>query len=319
MTLRINLFPDPNMANTIFKCIPMRCTADFPTVSGFRWLRATTSGSGDIYAQYQLAGVDLPRAGVYHIHAVCYAQGSGALFRVYAGVDAGFTILYETGIADNQTKSISADITIPANTTQLLIRVVPPSTVGKFILIRDILLESKSTYDTAVGGASGLLHGRHDAARIGASVGRVMSDDADYKLACASESGRPTVDVEQSDRDRELGWNENLLLCFGRHAEPFRTYVRWKSYGRGVRRQIPRIRQYRRRLDQTARRHEGWHLGVQTGERLLEPVFPIGESPHSARLGDLHVRRLAEAPVAGRDAVRRGYHATRLTLTGVMA
>lgn len=151
MTLRINLFPDPNVANTIFKCVPMRCTVDFPTVSGFRWLRATTSGSGDIYAQYQLTGVDLPRAGVYHIHAICYAQGSGALFRVYAGVGAGFTILYETGIAD-QTKLISADITIPANTTQLLIRVVPPSTVGKFILIRDILLESKSTYDTGVGG-----------------------------------------------------------------------------------------------------------------------------------------------------------------------
>lgn len=171
------------MANTIFKCIPVKCDVDFPTVSGFRWLRATTSGSGDIYAQYQLTGVGLPRAGVYHIHAICYAQGSGALFRVYAGVVGKFTILYETGIADNQTKPISADITIPANTTQLLIRVVPPSTVGKFILIRDILLESKSTYDTAVGGgSSGLLHGRHDVARIGASVGRVMSDDSDEPM-----------------------------------------------------------------------------------------------------------------------------------------
>ena len=89
---------------------------------------------------------------MYHIHAVCYAQGSGALFRVYAGVSGSFTILHETGIADDQTKGINADITIPANATQLLIRVVPPSTVGKFILIRDILLESKSTYDTAVGG-----------------------------------------------------------------------------------------------------------------------------------------------------------------------
>ncbi len=152
MTLRINLFPDPNMANTIFKCMPVRCTADFPTVSGFRWLRATTSGSGDIYAQYLLAGANLPKAGVYHIHAICYAQGSGALFRVYAGVGNGFTLLNETGIADNQTKIIDADITIPANTTQLLIRVMPPSTVNKYILIRDILLESKSTYDTAVGG-----------------------------------------------------------------------------------------------------------------------------------------------------------------------
>lgn len=152
MTLRINLFPDPNMANTIFKCVPARCTVDFPTVSGFRWLRATTSGSGDIYAQYQLMGANLPQAGVYHIRAICYAQGSGALFRIYAGDGNRYSILHETDIADNETKTIDTDITIPANTTQLLIRVVPPSTVGKYILIRDILLESKSTYDTAVGG-----------------------------------------------------------------------------------------------------------------------------------------------------------------------
>lgn len=152
MTVRINWFPDPNMANTIFQCAPIRCTVDFPTVNGFRWLRATTSGSGDIYAQYQLAGVNLPQAGTYHIHAICYAQGTGALFRVYAGVGSNFTMLNETGVADNQTKIIDANITIPDNATQLLIRVVLPSTVGKIIMIRDILLESKSTYDTAIGG-----------------------------------------------------------------------------------------------------------------------------------------------------------------------
>lgn len=149
---RINWFPDPNMANTIFRCMPVRCTVDFPTVSGFRWLRATTSGSGDGYAQYILTGANLPQAGVYHIHSTCYARGSGALFRVHAGDGNSFTLLNETGIADDQTKTIDADITIPANTTQLLIRAVPPSTVDKFILIRDILLESKSTYDTAGGG-----------------------------------------------------------------------------------------------------------------------------------------------------------------------
>ena len=152
MTLRINWFPDPNMANTIFKYVSRQCTVDFPIVSGFRWLRATTSGSGDIYAQYQLIGINLPQAGVYHIHSICYTQGSGALFRIYAGYGNRYSILHETGIADDQTKTIDADITIPAGTTQLLIRVVPPSTVGKFILIRNILLESKSTYDTAVGG-----------------------------------------------------------------------------------------------------------------------------------------------------------------------
>lgn len=167
MTVRINWFPDPNMANTIFKCMPVRCTVDFPTVSGFRWLRAKTSASGDAYAQYELAGVNLPQAGVYHIRSICYTQGSGAFFRVYAGDGNRYSLLYGTGIADDETKVINTDITIPANATILLIRVVPPSTVGKFILIREILLESKSTYATAVGGgASGLLLGGHDAARL---------------------------------------------------------------------------------------------------------------------------------------------------------
>lgn len=154
MTVRINWFPDPNLANTIFKCMPVRCTVDFPTVSGFRWLRATASDSGDVYAQYELMGVDIPPAGTYHIHAVCYAQGSGACFRVYAQIGNRYTMLNETGIADNQTKTIDAGITIPAGTTMLLIRVVPPSTGLKRIMIRDILLESKSTYDTAVGGGA---------------------------------------------------------------------------------------------------------------------------------------------------------------------
>lgn len=152
MTVRINWFPDPNLANTIFKCRVVKCTVDFPTVSGFRWLRATASDGGDVYAQYELMGVNLPPVGTYRIHTVCYAQGSNALFCVYAGGGNKFTMLHETGVAHNQTKLIDADITIPAGATQLLIRVVPPSTVGNFILIRDILLESKSTYDTAVGG-----------------------------------------------------------------------------------------------------------------------------------------------------------------------
>lgn len=149
---RINLFPDPNMANTIFQCVPNLCTVDFPTVSGFRWLCATTSGSGDIYAQYRLTGGNLPRGGVYHVRAICYARGSGALFRVHVGVGNSYQQLNETGIADNETKLIDADITIPDNATQLLIRAIPPSTVGKIIMIRDILLESKSTYDAGVGG-----------------------------------------------------------------------------------------------------------------------------------------------------------------------
>ena len=301
---RINLFPDPNMANTIFKCVTVRCTVAFPTVSGFRWLRATTSGSSDGYAQYELAGVNLPPAGVYHIHAICYTQGSGAFFRVYAGDGNRYTILDETGIADNQTKVIDADITIPANTTQLLIRVVPPSTVGKFILIRDILLESKSTYDTAVGGASGLLHGRHDATQL-TQVGRVMSDDGNEPMHepildhhLASRNVEEYHDRSLQDRGEVLG----QCLC-GRHRRHYLDAIllwrhQWKPTGQL---QSDRL-QCRSDVNDVFRR-------VRQSDRHRDEHAP------------LHVCRISgeQDPARQHRIFHRGYDATRLTLLGVMA
>lgn len=301
---RINWFPDPNMANTIFKCIPAQCTVDFPTVSGFRWLRATTSGSGDIYAQYQLTGVNLPRAGVYHIHAVCYARGSGALFRVYAGVGNGFTILHETGIADDQTKTIDADITIPANATQLLIRVVPPSTVGKFILIRDILLESKSTYDTAIGGASKLLHRRHHATRLTPRTGTVMPDDGhepmhepilDHHLV-----GRPLGgyhDHSEKARDEILAQR----LC-ERHRRHYLVEHVWRPQCKPTC-QLP------------VHRH---HCRSDVND-LFRQVRQSDR--HRDEHAHLHVGRVSgeQDPARQHQIFRRGYDAARLTPLGVVA
>lgn len=302
---RINLFPDPNMANTIFQCIPAQCTVDFPTVSGFRWLRATTSGSGDIYAQYQLVGVNLPPAGVYHIHSICYARGSGAVFRVYAGDGNRYSILYETGIADDQTKMIDADITIPADTTQLLIRVVLPSTVGKFILIRDILLESKSTYDTAIGGgASELLHGRHNATQL-TQVGRVMSDDGhepmhepnlDHHLA--SRNVEEYHDRSLQDRGEVLG----QCLC-GRHRRHYLDSIRlWRHQWKPTGQLQSDRRQYRSDVNDVFRR-------VRQSDR------------HRDEYAHLHVGRISgeQDPVRRHRIFHRGYDAARLTLMGVVA
>lgn len=303
---RINRFPDPNMANTIFQCIQVRCTVDFPTVSGFRWLRATTSGSGDGYAQYELAGANLPPAGVYHIHSICYAQGSGGFFRVHAGDGNRYTLLYETGIADDQTKMIDADITIPANTTQLLIRVIPPSTVGKFILIRDILLESKSTYDTAIGGgASGLLHRRHHATRLTPRIGRVVPDDGDEPMHEPILDhhlvGRPLDgyhDHSEQARDEILG----QCLC-ERHRRHYLDVIPlWRHQCKptcqlrddrqrcrsDVNVLFRRVRQSDRHRDEHAHLHAG---GIQ------------GE----------------QGPARQHRIFRRGYDATRLTPMGVVA
>lgn len=303
---RINLFPDPNMANTIFQCRPSRCTVDFPTVGGFRWLRATTSGSGDIYAQYQLTGANLPQAGVYHIHAACYARGSAAFFRVYAGVGNSFTLLHETSIADDQTRWIDADITIPANTTQLLIRVVPPSTVGKFILIRDILLESKSTYDTAVGGASGLLHRGHHATSVGATIGRVVSDDAHEHL---SDTGYECYAQTRTQRYGFMQYADSgkRLLCefLGhvfrpRHSENILWQRDHVHAERAVYRPVLSIDKH----DENSNDSRVW----------------LSNSP-SDRLRGLRELRVRETSVGlpGHITLQRGYDATRLTPLGVMA
>ena len=303
---RINLFPDPNMANTIFQCIPSLCTVDFPTVSGFRWLRATTSASGDIYAQYVLAGANLPPAGAYHIHAVCYARGSGALFRVYANVGNRYSILYETGIADDQTKTIDADITIPANATQLLIRVVPPSTVGKFILIRDILLESKSTYDTAVGGgASGFLHGRHHATQL-TQAGLVMADDGhEYR--------------QQSERHDHFG--SKRVEDDNQRPEQARHDIRrqrlsarqWRFHQGGLQRaRNNQLRSTRHLSDANDRRKPD---GYVVQRRVRQSDRHRDEYPH------LHVGRVSgeQDPARQHRIFRREHDAARLTLMGVMA
>ena len=302
---RINLFPDPNMANTIFKCITVQCTVDFPTVSGFRWLRATTNGSGDIYAQYQLVGVNLPPAGVYHIHSICYAQGSGAFFRIYARDGNRYSILYETGIADNQTKMIDADITIPADTTQLLIRVVPPSTVGKFILIRNILLESKSTYDTAVGGgASGLLHGRHHANSVGASVGRVMPDDGHEPMH------EPILDHHLASR--RVGEYHD-------HSEQARDEISGQRLCERHRRHY---------LDELVWPHQckptcQLRVGRQQCQSDVNVLFRrVRQSDrHRDEYAHLHVGRVSGEQDSARQhqIFHRGQHAARLTLLGVVA
>lgn len=301
---RINLFPDPNMANTIFQCIPSLCTVDFPTVSGFRWLRATTSASGDIYAQYVLAGANLPPAGAYHIHAVCYARGSGALFRVYANVGNRYSILYETGIADDQTKTIDADITIPANATQLLIRVVPPSTVGKFILIRDILLESKSTYDTAVGGgASGFLHGRHHATQL-TQAGLVMADDGNEPMHETIRDHRPGSRQVGEYHDRSEKAGDEIFgqrLC-ERHRRHYLVERVWQPQCKPAC-QLPVDRQHCRSDANDVFRQ------VRQSDR------------HRDQYTHLHVGRISgeQDPARRHRIFRRGQHAARLTLMGVVA
>lgn len=197
------------------------------------------------------------------------------------------------------------------------------------VAVSNVLIERADTYDPAVGGgASGLLHGGYDAARIGASVGRVMSDDGD-ELAQASERGHRIWWVERCDRHRERGRDENLLHRQRRSALPLSKHERDQDHNVLVRRCRPipggACESVGTLHCRAAQWGEGRYLGIQHDPRLGGGKYDVsgflsgkGLSDPD-RVGDLHARRLGGIAVNGSDVVRRGHDASSLALMGVMA
>lgn len=173
------------------------------------------------------------------------------------------------------------------------------------LAVSNILIERADTYDPAVGGgASGLLHGRHHAARIGASVGRVMPDDGhepmhetilDHHLV-----GRPLGgyhDHSEQARDEILGQR----LC---------------------------ERRRRRYLDEIVWRHQckptcQLRVDRQRSRSDVNVLFrQVRQSDrHRDQYAHLHVGRVSgeQDPARPTGIFHRGHDAARLTLTGVMA
>lgn len=149
---RINWFPDPNITGTA----PIRVAnvkVDYPVVNGRKWLRATSTGTGDVHADYALSGSQLPPAGSYHVHAMAYAQKGGAYFIVSVRVGDSYQQQITVPVGDGQTVAVDKTITIPAGCSQLVVRLGPNNqTIGAIGMMSDILIERADTYDTAVGG-----------------------------------------------------------------------------------------------------------------------------------------------------------------------
>ena len=161
-------------------------------------------------------------------------------------------------------------------------------------------LELASTYDAAVGGASGLLHGRHDAARLRRFVGRVMSDDDREHLPGnkGENTGRTALASEVRGRtQRQLLHSLHCGKC-------------WENAN-----------------DRQAIRHlQLVHFAGNCRERtcvrcrhLACQLWRFGH--HCDRHHDLRELQCHEKDIrrAGNNRIQRGYHATRLTLTGVVA
>lgn len=209
---RINWFPDPLITGKLFAEINNGAAKAVVVADNKNWLRVTSTATGDNFGQFSLLGGLIPPAGTYHVHARIYAQKAAANFIVYSNVNSSWEKLLNKPVADGQTLTVDSEITIPEGCQHLLVRMQLGREVGLIGMMSEILIESADTYDKAVGGASGLLLGGHDAARLRRSVGRVMSDDGhepmhepilDHHLA--SRQVGASHDRSERERDDILG------------------------------------------------------------------------------------------------------------------
>lgn len=153
MTVRINWFPDPNITGTMQAFASGHVKLDYPVVNNRNWIRATSTATGDNYAQYTLSGAQLPPAGSYHVHANVYAQKGEATFVVFVRVGDSYTAPFSVPVGDGQTVVVDRTFTIPSGCDQMLVRIgLNSKTVGSIGMMSDILIERADTYDKAVGG-----------------------------------------------------------------------------------------------------------------------------------------------------------------------
>lgn len=302
---RINWFPDPLITGKLFAEINNGAAKAVVVADNKNWLRVTSTATGDNFGQFSLSGGLIPPAGTYHVHARVYAQKAAANFIVYSSVNSSWKQLLNKPVADGQTLTVDSEITIPEGCQHLLVRMQLGREVGLIGMMSEILIESADTYDKAVGGASGLLLGGHDATRLRRLVGRVMSDDGhepdkQSKTQRHAEAGRVHADFDH----RKAGWRRILV------------HVLAGRVGR-----LHHDEQLFRHLQQESTHRMGLHGHEPESD---EPVLQ-GRVRQSDRQGVEHGpvqagRIPGEQGIARRPLLfRRGYDATRLTLMGVMA
>lgn len=158
---RINWFPDPNITGTVKPVGNNKTNVECQVVVGSRnWLRATSTATGDNYAQYMLDGSRLPPAGSYHVHARAYARIAQASFQVFYRINGSYKQLIHAAVGQNQTVAVDQTVTLPDGCDQMLVRLqLDSTTVGAIGMMSDILIERADTYDNAVGGLPGFFSG----------------------------------------------------------------------------------------------------------------------------------------------------------------
>lgn len=168
------------------------------------------------------------------------------------------------------------------------------------------ILELADTYDKAVGGASGLLLRRHDATRIGASVGRVMSDDNHEPMHEPNLDHHLESQQLGASHDRSEREIYDILGQF-RYERHRRHCLDYRNTGRIQRTPTCQLHDVRRQFQSA----------------ISELFRQVRQSDrHRDKYTHLHVGRVSgeQDPARRHRIFHRGYDAARLTLAlGVVA
>lgn len=176
---------------------------------------------------------------------------------------------------------------------------------GTTVNFGDLLVERADTYDKAVGGASGLLLGGHDATRLRRFVGRVMPDDShepdkQSKRPRHAEAGRVHADYD--------------------HREDSGYHI----LGHGLAGRVGRLH-HDRQLSGHLQQEPTHRMALHVPDRESDEPEIQGRVRQSDRQGVEHGHVRAgripgEQSLARRPLLfRRGYDAARLTPLGVVA
>ena len=240
--------------------------------------------------------IDLPFACEVGVEYVCTFRivsndTTNKAIGIFFGGTAGYPSAQTVG-------KYTIRFTPTANDTRLAI----PSGMA----ISELSVEAADTYDAALGGgASGLLHRRHDATRLRRFVGRVMSDDGHEPMH------EPILDHHPESRQvgeyhdpSEREWGD---ISDQRRGERHRRHYLDNRSG---------WRHQRKTTCQLQDDHQQFPSDINELSRQVRQ-----SDRHSDEHAHLHVGRIPgeQDPARQHRIFRRGYDAARLTPMGVVA
>lgn len=279
---RINLWPNPKFDPTGFHVVQKGGDISKYMTGG------TLANTGGEY-------IDLPFACEVGVEYVCtYRIVSNNTTNKNIGIFFGGTVKYPSA---QTVGKYTIRFTSTANDTRLAI----PSGMA----ISELSVEAADTYDAALGGASGLLLGGHDATRLRRSVGRVMSDDGHEPMHEPILDHHPESQQVGEYHDPSERETYDILGQF-RYERHRRHYLDNRNTGRIQRTPTCQLHDVRRQFQSA----------------ISELFRQVRQSDrHRDEHAHLHVGRIPgeQDPARRHRIFHRGYDAARLTPLGVVA